>query len=104
MPDDSGDPSDAELAAGVRTFTPAVGRDDLIRRRLKAVADALCGGSVGPLAMSLTEVGAVSTEVLAALRALVRKPSQHPPTESGVSPGAGGQAAGGVSPRVARPA
>jgi BlaI family transcriptional regulator, penicillinase repressor len=37
----------------VLVFTAAVGRDDLIRRRLLSLADKLCGGAVAPLVMSL---------------------------------------------------
>lgn len=69
------------LADGVRAFTATVGRDDLIRRRLRAVADALCDGSVAPLLMNLVDAGSVSAAELAELRALVRRLSKHPPTE-----------------------
>src|SRR5579883_2401690 len=50
----------SELQGAVRVFTPAVGRDALIRRRLKDVADKLCDGSVAPLLMSLVGTGALS--------------------------------------------
>src|SRR5579885_2704296 len=43
------------LAGSVREFTATVGRDDLIRRRLRDVADKLCDGAVAPLLMNLVE-------------------------------------------------
>jgi predicted transcriptional regulator len=38
---------------GLLAFKPTVERDELIRRRLRGVAEKLCGGSVGPLVMNL---------------------------------------------------
>ena len=38
-----------ELDASPRRFTAAVAREDLIDRRLRAMADQLCGGSLLPL-------------------------------------------------------
>ena len=66
----------SELAGPVREFTAAVGRDALIRRRLRDVADKLCDGAVAPLLMSLVEAGPVTDAELAELRALVRKLSK----------------------------
>jgi BlaI family penicillinase repressor len=66
------------LAGGVREFTAIVGRDALIRRRLRDVADKLCGGAVAPLLMNLVEAGPVTEAELAELRALVRKLSKSP--------------------------
>src|SRR5436309_2835344 len=40
---------------GVLVYTAAVGRDELIRRRLADVADKLCGGAVAPLVMTLVK-------------------------------------------------
>ena len=37
----------------VHVFAAAIGRDELIGRRLRAVADALCGGSLTPLLTQL---------------------------------------------------
>jgi BlaI family transcriptional regulator, penicillinase repressor len=38
---------------GVLVYTATVGRDELISRRLRDVADKLCGGAVTPLVMTL---------------------------------------------------
>ena len=38
---------------GVLVFTSKVDRDELIHRRLRSVADKLCGGAVAPLIMNL---------------------------------------------------
>ena len=37
----------------VHTFTAAADRDDLIARRLRALADKLCGGSLAPIVSHL---------------------------------------------------
>jgi BlaI family transcriptional regulator, penicillinase repressor len=66
----------SELAGAVRVFTATVGRDDLIRRRLKDVADKLCDGQLAPLVMNLVGAGSVTPEELAELRALVRRLSR----------------------------
>jgi predicted transcriptional regulator len=68
----------SELHGAVRVFTATVGRDDLIRRRLKDVADKLCDGSLAPLVMNLIGAGSVSAEELAELKALVRRLSRAP--------------------------
>jgi predicted transcriptional regulator len=61
----------SELAGLVRVFAATVERDDLIRRRLRDVAEKLCDGSVAPLLMNLVEAGSVSDAELAELKALV---------------------------------
>ena len=66
----------SRLAGGVRTFTAAAGRDALIRRRLRDVADKLCGGAVAPLLTNLVEAGPLTDAELAELRALVRRLSR----------------------------
>ena len=54
-------------------FSPAVVREDLIGRRLRAVADKLCGGSMTPLMTSLVESRALTARELAELRALINR-------------------------------
>src|SRR5688572_4653957 len=66
----------SELAGTVRVFTAAVGRDALIRRRLRDVAAELCDGSVAPLLMNLVGAGPLTDAELAELRALVRRLSK----------------------------
>jgi BlaI family penicillinase repressor len=63
----------SELAGLIRVFAATVERDDLIRRRLRDVAEKLCDGSVAPLLMNLVEAGSVSDAELAELKALVRR-------------------------------
>lgn len=55
----------------VHVFTAAVGRDELIGRRLRAVADALCGGSLTPLLTQLVQDGGLSARNRAELRSLI---------------------------------
>jgi predicted transcriptional regulator len=52
-------------------FAPKVDRDDLIGRRLRAVAEKLCGGSLTPLLTHLLAVERLSTEERQELRALL---------------------------------
>lgn len=63
----------SKLTGMVRVFAATVERDDLIRRRLRDVAEKLCDGSVAPLLMNLVEAGSVSDSELAELKALVRR-------------------------------
>jgi predicted transcriptional regulator len=59
--------------ASVHVFDAAVDRDDLIGRRLRAVADALCGGSLSPLLTHLVEGHGLSQNERRELRALIDK-------------------------------
>ncbi len=67
--------------AGVLTFTATLGREDLIRRRLRDVADKLCGGSLTPLLMNLVQTGPLDARQLRQLQELLeelrRKPGRH---------------------------
>jgi predicted transcriptional regulator len=56
---------------GVRTFTAVVGRDELISRRLRDVAEKLCGGSITPLLMNLVRSQPLTAREIAELRALI---------------------------------
>jgi len=58
-------------SAAAHTFTAAVGRDELIGRRLRSVAEKLCGGSVTPLLTHLMRAQRLSTAERDELRALV---------------------------------
>ena len=55
----------------VHVFAATVGRDELIGRRLKAVADALCGGSLTPLLTQLVQGGELSARDRKELRSLI---------------------------------
>ena len=59
--------------ASVHVFGAAVDRDQLIGRRLRAVADALCGGSLSPLLTHLVEGHGLSQKERLELRALIEK-------------------------------
>jgi BlaI family transcriptional regulator, penicillinase repressor len=55
----------------VHVFEAKVAREELIGRRLRAVADALCGGSLTPLLTHLVEKQRLSEEERRELRALI---------------------------------
>jgi BlaI family transcriptional regulator, penicillinase repressor len=57
----------------VHIFRAAVNRDELIGRRLRAVADSLCGGSLSPLLTHLVEGRGLSERERRELRALVER-------------------------------
>jgi BlaI family penicillinase repressor len=58
---------------GVHLFSAAIGRDELIARRLRAVADTLCGGSLTPLLTHLVRSERLSEEDRATLRDLIER-------------------------------
>ncbi|MEA2709249.1 MAG: hypothetical protein QOF78_1850 [Phycisphaerales bacterium] len=58
-------------SAMAHRFTPAVAREELIGRRLRAVADKLCGGSMTPLLTNLVESRALTKRELSELRELI---------------------------------
>jgi BlaI family transcriptional regulator, penicillinase repressor len=60
-------------SGSVRSFAAAVGRESLIRRRLRDVADKLCDGAVSPLLMHLVESGPLTKSDIEDLQALVRR-------------------------------
>jgi predicted transcriptional regulator len=57
----------------VHVFRPLVDRDELIGRRLRAVADSLCGGSLTPILTHLVEGKGLSQREQRELRALIDK-------------------------------
>lgn len=73
-----------DRSGGVHVFDATIERRDLIGRRLRAVADALCGGSLTPLLTHLVEGEALSEKDRQELRQLIdrldrnRKPSSNP--------------------------
>jgi BlaI family transcriptional regulator, penicillinase repressor len=60
-----------DRAGSVHVFRSAVERDELIRRRLRAVADTLCGGSLAPLLTQLVKGEQLSTKDRQELRDLI---------------------------------
>jgi BlaI family transcriptional regulator, penicillinase repressor len=62
-----------DRGAPVHVFRAAINRDELIGRRLRAVADSLCGGSLSPLLTHLVEGRGLSEQERRELRALVEK-------------------------------
>src|SRR5919199_3666459 len=59
--------------AGAITFRAAVGREELISRRLLDVAEKLCGGSLTPLLMNLVKARPLSAEEVRELHDLARQ-------------------------------
>ena len=59
----------------VHTFTAAVDRDELIGRRLRALADRLCGGSLVPIVSHLSRNQALTAQERKALRELIDAPT-----------------------------
>src|SRR6516225_2652503 len=57
----------------VHVFEAIIDRDELIGRRLRAVADALCGGSLTPLLTHLVQGGGLSEQERKELRALIQR-------------------------------
>ncbi len=55
----------------VHVFAAAIGRDELIDRRLRAVADSLCGGSLTPLLTQLVERAELTAKDRKDLRTLI---------------------------------
>jgi len=66
-----------DRSAAVHVFRAAVERDELIGRRLRAVADTLCDGSLTPLLTHLVQGRPLSDQQRQALRALVEQLDQE---------------------------
>ena len=60
-----------DRGGGVLTFTATVGREELISRRLRDVAEKLCGGSLTPLLMNLVRARPLTARELRELQELV---------------------------------
>ena len=67
---------------GPRMFAPAVSREELISRRLRAVADKLCEGSLTPLLTNLIQTQQLSPRELQALRDWIDELKRQPPPKS----------------------
>jgi BlaI family penicillinase repressor len=62
-----------DRGGAVHVFQAAIDRDELIGRRLRAVADSLCGGSLTPLLTHLVEGQELSAKERKELRALIHR-------------------------------
>jgi len=62
-----------DRSQSVHVFTASVDRSELIGRRLRAVADALCGGSLTPLLTHLVEGQGMSQAERRELRSLIER-------------------------------
>jgi predicted transcriptional regulator len=60
-----------DRSGAAHTFRAAVGRDELIGRRLQATAERLCGGSFTPLLMHLVRARKLSAREREELRSLI---------------------------------
>jgi predicted transcriptional regulator len=60
-----------DRAAAAHIFTAAIGRDELIGRRLQTMAEKLCGGSLTPLLTHLVRGRQLSVRERQELRALI---------------------------------
>jgi predicted transcriptional regulator len=66
-----------ERRSPVHYFAAAVGREDLIGRRLRAMAEKLCGGSLTPLLTHLVQARRLSPRERQELRALIDELDQE---------------------------
>jgi BlaI family penicillinase repressor len=62
----------------VHTFTAIANRDELIGRRLRALADKLCGGSLAPIVSHLARNRSLSESERKELRDLIDAPAPQP--------------------------
>lgn len=62
-----------DRGGAAHTFAAAVGRDDLIGRRLRDVAEKLCGGSLTPLLTHLVRTRSLSAKERQTLRSLIEE-------------------------------
>jgi predicted transcriptional regulator len=60
-----------DRAGAAHTFAPAIGRDELIGRRLQDMAEKLCGGSLTPLLTHLVRTQKLSARERQQLRDLI---------------------------------
>ena len=60
----------------VHVFQPAVDRDELIGRRIRSMAEKLCGGSLVPILSPLARSKSLSAKERQALRELIERPDE----------------------------
>ena len=67
-----------ERREGALTFTATVDREELISRRLRDVAEKLCGGSLTPLLVNLVRTRSLSARELRELQDLIDDLTRQP--------------------------
>jgi len=82
----------------VHLFSAGVGRDELIGRRLREMADKLCEGSLAPVLSHLFKAKGLTEQERRALRALIEDADTDPPP-AGDAPSGGGRGGKGGGPR-----
>src|SRR6059036_3364361 len=60
----------------VHVFSPSIDRDELIGRRIRAMAEKLCGGSLVPILSHLARSKRLSQKERRALRELIDSPAE----------------------------
>ena len=71
-----------DASAAVHQFAPRVGREELIGRRVRAVADRLCGGSMVALISSLVSTKRLTPKQIGELREFLNQVDAKPPRKS----------------------
>jgi BlaI family transcriptional regulator, penicillinase repressor len=71
----------SDRTGAAHVFRAAVSRDALVSRRLRDLADQLCGGTASPLLLALVEDGRLTSEDVQHLRRLLDQ--LDPPGETG---------------------
>ena len=74
----------------VHVFTPAVDRDELIGRRIRAMAEKLCGGSLVPILSHLARSKGLSQKERRALKDLIDASGDGPPVRDDEAEGRDG--------------
>lgn len=72
-----------DRSGSVHVFEAAIERDDLIERRLQALAESLCDGSRTPLLMNLVDPQKLTSEEREALRQIVSELETPPKKRTG---------------------
>jgi BlaI family transcriptional regulator, penicillinase repressor len=67
-----------ERTEGAHVFSPVLGSEELIGRRLRAMAEKLCGGSLTPLLTHLVRAERLTAKQRQELRALIDQLDQKP--------------------------
>ena len=70
---------------GVLVFTALVGREELLNRRLREVAEKLCGGSLTPLVMNLVRAEPLTGRELDELQAFINEQRRRGKQKDGQS-------------------